>query len=781
MLQLIVIINLFLTGFGTTAIPNSIKKINSNILTYNEDIEYWGVIAVALDETLAPHIYNGLSIAENWDENHIRVLWKENATREAIIESINWLSENVDENDIALFSFDGHGSYINKKYGIFPWDGGDITIEELDYIIDQISALGLVLIFDCCFSGTFITFDNMNRLENNDIYKKYEDSIKENLAGDNRVILMSTMKYGLGSHWIDINPFTGEKTDICFSSKLAEAWTNIIDENNDNICSAEESFNYAKKKLFRYSLITASRLLLQIGAYLAYGHFYLPFPTIYDSYEGELPIIEKSNNLYKKEYCLNPFYSKEKKYLSVDSTFLEPNDPLFMYQWSLENTGQFGIEDVDIDASDAWEITTGDVDITIAIIDSGIDFSHPDLIDNIWINIDEIGGNGLDDDSNGYIDDVNGYDFTNTDNDNIPYDRNGHGTLLAGRVAPVTNNHIGVAGITWNCKIMSLQVIDNSGKASVKDIIEAMHYAIDNGAKIICMTFEGTTFDQELQEAINYASKKGVFVCSAAGNSGTSSKRYPAAYENVTSVAAINQFNSRMEYTYEEVGISIASNYGSWVDVAAPGQEIYSTMPTYHVPLNDAYKLDEEYTVATGCCVTAPLVAGVAALILSKDPTLSPNELSFIIRASTKPIESTYYLGTGCINAYNALVYDNRPEKPTGPTTGKIREEYTYSTSIQYANNESLYYLWDFGDGKQSNWIGPIQSNEPCKVTYSWNQKGNYNIKIKVKDESGGESRWSDPLVINMSKNKFYIYSLFHWFFEQHPRLFPLLRHLLRL
>ena len=466
--------------------------------------------------------------------------------------------------------------------------------------------------------------------------------------------------------------------------------------------------------------------------------------------------VNGSDNIYKTDYVLNPCYFYEKQIPPYDGVSLTPDDPLYKYQWSLENTGQSGgIEDVDIDASEAWEITTGNADITIAIIDSGIDFNHPDLIDNIWINTDEIKGDGLDDDSNGYIDDVNGYDFTNTDNDNIPYDRNGHGTLLAGRVAPVTNNHIGLAGITWDCRIMPLQVIDDtSWKASVEDVIEAIHYAADNGAKIICMTFEGTYPHPGLQDAINYASNKGVFICSAAGNSGTSAKRYPAAYENVTSVAAINQFNSRMEYTYEEVGISVASNYGSWVDVAAPGQEIYSTMPTYHVPLNDVYMLDEEYTVATGCCVTAPLVAGVAALLLSKDPTLSPNELTFIIRASTEPVNSSYDLGTGCINAYNALVYNNKPETPNGLSSGNIGEEYTYSTSIQYANNEPLYYLWDFGDGIKNDWIGPINSNEPCEISYSWEIKGDYQIKVKARDINGGESEWSDPLPVTMSMSK---------------------------
>lgn len=434
---------------------------------------------------------------------------------------------------------------------------------------------------------------------------------------------------------------------------------------------------------------------------------------------------------------------------------ITPNDPLYEYQWSLENTGQTnGIENIDIDASKAWEITTGNEDITIAIIDSGIDFNHPDLIENIWINIDEVEENGVDDDRNGYIDDVHGYDFTNTDNDHIPFDRNGHGTLLAGRVAPATNNQIVLAGITWNCKIMPLQVIDDtSWVASIDHIIEAIFYAADNKADIICMTFEGTTSNQGFQEAINYATNKGVFICAAAGNSGTQLKRYPAAYDNVTSVAAINQWNERMEYTYQEVDISIASNYGNWVDVAAPGQEIYSTMPTYHVPLNDVYLLDQDYSIATGCCITTPLVAGVAALVLSEDRTLSPSELAFIIRATTEPVDSSYYLGTGCINAYNALIYDNKPETPNGPNSGKVGEEYTYTTIIDYANDEPLYYLWDFGDGIQHDWIGPIASNEPCVQTYVWDKEGTYHIRVKVKDEVGGESQWSNTLQISMPKN----------------------------
>lgn len=448
--------------------------------------------------------------------------------------------------------------------------------------------------------------------------------------------------------------------------------------------------------------------------------------------------------------------ASEHNYEKNDKTVDAPDDPWYPSQWSLENTGQSGgIVDVDIDAFDAWQICTGSEDVVIAIIDSGIDFNHPDLMQNIWINEDEVAGNDIDDDNNGYVDDVNGYDFTLTDGDSIPFDRNGHGTLLAGRCVPVTNNGEGLAGITWNCKLMPLQVIDDlSWQADMNHIIEAVRYAKENGADIICMTFESSSFNQEFQDAINDAFDEGVFICAAAGNAGVSAKRYPAGYENVVAVGAINQWNDRMEYTYEGSGISIASNFGSWVDIASPGQEIISTMPTYHTPLNEVYDLDENYTVATGCCVTTPLVAGVAALLKSNEPTLSPEEIAFILRASTEPVDSEYYLGTGRLNAFNALTYNNKPTTPNGPSSGKINVEHTYSSSIPYAEGEMLYYCWDFGDGEISDWMGPIESGQQFQAAHTYTTKGDYSVKVRVKDESGAMSDWSDPLPISMPKQR---------------------------
>lgn len=451
-----------------------------------------------------------------------------------------------------------------------------------------------------------------------------------------------------------------------------------------------------------------------------------------------------------------------------------PNDPLFDRQWSLHNTGQKqGMEDIDIDALEAWEIETGGSEVTIAIIDSGIDFGHPDLIGNIWINSNEISDNGIDDDLNGFIDDINGYDFTNTDGDTIPFDRNGHGTLLAGRIAPVSNNNIGISGITWDCKIMPLQVIgDSSWQADIKDIIDALHYAADNGAKIIIMTFEGRQYNQDFQDAINYAYQQGAFICCAAGNEGTSFKRYPGAYENVTTVASLDYNNQRMIYTYEDVGINIASNYGDWVDIAAPGVEIYSTMPTYHVPLNDVYALDETYTIATGCCVTVPLVAGVAALVLSKNPDLTPDELYEVVCGSVDPYDSDKYIGTGRVNAFKSVTAPEKPEKPIGPVSGRTDSYYTFSTKTQDNEGDKVFFMWDWGNGNYSEWLGPYDSGEICETQYKWGQQDEYMVKVRSKDINDGYSPWSDPLSVSLPRGKmvhplsYYLSKLFYLFNE---------------
>jgi len=346
----------------------------------------------------------------------------------------------------------------------------------------------------------------------------------------------------------------------------------------------------------------------------------------------------------------------------VAHPFAIPNDPDFSIQWALHNTGQIilddisGTPDADIDASEVWDIETGDPNVVIAIIDSGIDYNHPDLADNIWVNEDEIPDNGIDDDNNGYIDDIMGWDIHYDDND--PLDGHGHGTLCAGVASAVGNNNIGISGVCWNCKIMPVKVTSENWLAYWTDIAVGIKYAADNDADVISMSFGRNSNLSYVWDAVEYTYGKGVFMCAAAGNDNTSNIFYPAGYDHVTAVAATNQHDKRCDEDDWPPGYG--SNYGDWVDVAAPGELIYTTMPTYHAFMNDinnpntGQNFSQDYDFCDGTSLSGPHVAGEAALILSKDSSLSPDEIKSRIRKYVDPYDSDEYIGTGRINAHKA-------------------------------------------------------------------------------------------------------------------------------
>jgi subtilisin family serine protease len=157
------------------------------------------------------------------------------------------------------------------------------------------------------------------------------------------------------------------------------------------------------------------------------------------------------------------------------SLMMEPNDPDYFHQWGFHNGGTSGgIEDADIDAPEAWDVTTGSHDVIVAVIDTGVDYTHPDLADNIWVNTEEIPGNKKDDDGNGYVDDIHGYDFVNRDGN--PMDDHFHGTHVAGTIGAVGANEIGVVGVAWQVQIMALKFLDGSGSGYASDAIEALNY-----------------------------------------------------------------------------------------------------------------------------------------------------------------------------------------------------------------------------------------------------------------------------------------------------------------
>lgn len=249
-----------------------------------------------------------------------------------------------------------------------------------------------------------------------------------------------------------------------------------------------------------------------------------------------------------------------------------PNDTDFSQQWGLYNTGQavsgtIGSPGNDMDAPQAWNIITDSTEVIVAILDTGCDTNHLDLAANIWRNPGEIAGDGIDNDRNGYIDDVHGWDFA--DGNNNPFDASGHGTHVAGIVAAVGNNQRGISGVAWHARIMPVRVMNAFDIGTTADAIDAIHYAVDNGAKIINCSWGSASYSSALRHAI--AESDALFIC-AAGNSGNDTDSvpyYPAGYDspNIISVAACDQRGQ----------LAWFSNYGTVsIDVAAPGTRIYS-------------------------------------------------------------------------------------------------------------------------------------------------------------------------------------------------------------
>jgi len=428
-----------------------------------------------------------------------------------------------------------------------------------------------------------------------------------------------------------------------------------------------------------------------------------------------------------------------------------PNDPYFNEQWSLNNNGQTGgKEDADIDAVEAWDIETGSEDVIIAIIDSGINYMHPDLIDNIWSNHDEIPDNDIDDDNNGFVDDVIGWDFFNDDSD--PMDDNSHGTGCAGIVGAVGNNGIGISGVCWDSKLMPIKSLSSQGAGSIWFLINGILYAADNGADVISMSLGGELVSSSLKDAVDYAFSMGYVLVAAAGNNADDEEFYPAAYDDVIAVSATNYKDKKID----------ASNYGNWIDVSAPGYDIYTT------------NLDNNYFYFSMTSSACPHVSGLAGLLLSQDPTLTNEEVRKIIRANVDPYDSEYYIGTGRINAYKALTRYNtqpeNPEKPSGETKGKPGREYSFTSFAADDDGDDLYYLWDWGDGSYSEWLGPYTSGEECEASYTWQQEANFPIKVMVKDGKGGESYWSAPFIFSTPKDKaINIQLILYGFFQRFP------------
>ncbi len=333
-------------------------------------------------------------------------------------------------------------------------------------------------------------------------------------------------------------------------------------------------------------------------------------------------------------------YVEDNAHYTKDIT---PNDPRFSELWGMSR----------IKAPQAWDLTTGSSSVLVAVIDEGIDINHPDLAANIWTNPGEIPNNGIDDDNNGYIDDINGWNFL--DKNNLVYGgdptKDTHGTHVAGTIGAVGNNGIGVVGVNWNVKIMSLKFLGATG-GSTTDAISAVQYASAMGVKIISASWGGGPYNQALKDAID--AFPGLFVA-AAGNSAAdndATPHYPSSYTSTNLISVASSTSTD--------GMSSFSNYGATsVDIAAPGSNILSTYP------------GNSYNTISGTSMATPHVSGAAALLLARDPTLTTAQLKqkLIDGVDVVPAFQGKVVSNGILNVYKSMTGSTPPPSSTKTST----------------------------------------------------------------------------------------------------------------
>lgn len=335
-----------------------------------------------------------------------------------------------------------------------------------------------------------------------------------------------------------------------------------------------------------------------------------------------------------------------------------PNDSLFQYQWPLKNTGgqlcqgcTVNKVGADMHMEQAWDITTGDSSIIVAILDTGCKWRLPDFAGRIWINKGEIEGNGIDDDGNGFVDDVRGWDFH--DNDNDPDDSDGHGTSVTSVIGSATNNTHGFAGVDWKCKLMILR--DGRGDSGqLINSAKAIRYAIKMKARVINISRgdTGAVLSAEYIDAVAAAIQAGIVVVAGSANNGVEKISVNAQLPGVLAVGSTGPDDRRAKGLNPG---SSKSNYGDRLDLVAPGD---------YIPALDITAADPYNQLLSGTSYATPHVAGVVALLLAQDPRRTPAQIRDILCSSADdlvgdPLEDTpgrdKYYGYGRVNAFRAL------------------------------------------------------------------------------------------------------------------------------
>ncbi|MEQ1664411.1 MAG: S8 family serine peptidase [Bdellovibrionales bacterium] len=394
-------------------------------------------------------------------------------------------------------------------------------------------------------------------------------------------------------------------------------------------------------------------------------------------------ILVKRNMLEKSDYAIQQInnvpgveYVDPNYIYHVNKT---PNDPKLEDLWGLKNLAQKGgREGIDIGAEAAWDIETGSQNVIVAVIDTGVDYNHPDLKGNIWTNEAELNGKPeVDDDNNGFIDDIYGYDFANNDAD--PLDDHGHGTHVSGTIGAKGDDGQGIVGVNWNVRIMGVKFLSGEGSGTLEAAIKAIDYATSMGAQIESNSWGGGGYTESLKEAIVRAEQKNVLFVAAAGNESNNNDTapsYPATYDlpNVLSVAAVDNSGN----------LAYFSNYGkATVHVAAPGVGITSSVPATTNPLM--------YETWSGTSMATPHVSGIAALLLAHEPTLTYADIKSRIINSSRTLGSlrNKVAAKGIANAYYALTSTVAPMDPDDPYNWTT-QEYALSSTHPYADKSDF-------------------------------------------------------------------------------------------
>ncbi len=382
--------------------------------------------------------------------------------------------------------------------------------------------------------------------------------------------------------------------------------------------------------------------------------------------------------------------------IEENQTSFTPNDPLFHKLWGLQNTGSnepqglmrteaSGVEGADVEALKAWRVHQGSRKVVVAVIDTGVDYNHPDLRNNMWVNDKEVPGNGMDDDNNGYVDDVYGWNAEG--NHGNPMDGNSHGTHCAGTIGAEHNNGLGVAGVMKDVRLMAVKFLSDGGSGTLADAVEAIDYATKMNVDVMSNSWGGGGFSQTLLDAIKSAKEKGILFVAAAGNDSSnndSRASYPATYqvENVISVAS---------HTAQD-NLSYFSNLGKrTVHVAAPGSNVLSSTP------------NGQYKVYSGTSMATPHVAGVVGLLIAKEGRLPVSSVRRRLMETTNPV-STYRKTTasgGRVSAYNLLTNTKPPRQEPDENSWRVEElREVFETEHPYLDNTRLSQTFSFPGAK---------------------------------------------------------------------------------